>query len=94
MPQTPASGRSPTISPFLHYSVLPRSGYVPCYVYVMFQIENCVMIGHHKKGDLMNQEIIVYESDAQLRLEVRTDGETVWLTQEQPYWQYLQGEGT
>ena len=28
-------------------------------------------------------EIVVYENGGDLRLDVRTDGETVWLTQEQ-----------
>ena len=31
----------------------------------------------------MEQNIVVYESDANLRLQVKTDGDTVWLTQEQ-----------
>lgn len=31
----------------------------------------------------MEQNIVVYEPNAELRLQVRTDGETVWLTQEQ-----------
>ena len=31
----------------------------------------------------MEQSIVVYESDANLRLQVKTDGDTVWLTQEQ-----------
>lgn len=31
----------------------------------------------------MEQDIIVYENGANLRLQVKTDGETVWLTQEQ-----------
>lgn len=31
----------------------------------------------------MEQNIIVYEPNAELRLQVKTDGETVWLTQEQ-----------
>ena len=29
------------------------------------------------------EEVIVYENGADVRLDVRTDGETVWLTQEQ-----------
>ena len=31
----------------------------------------------------MEQNIVVYENGANLRLQVKTDGETVWLTQEQ-----------
>ena len=31
----------------------------------------------------MEQDIIVYENGSNLRLQVKTDGETVWLTQEQ-----------
>ena len=31
----------------------------------------------------MEQNIVVYENDANLRLRVKTDGETVWLSQEQ-----------
>ena len=31
----------------------------------------------------MEQDIVVYENGANLRLQVKTDGETVWLTQEQ-----------
>ena len=31
----------------------------------------------------MQQSIVVYENGASLRLQVRTDGDTVWLTQEQ-----------
>ncbi len=31
----------------------------------------------------MQQSIVVYENGANLRLQVRTDGDTVWLTQEQ-----------
>lgn len=31
----------------------------------------------------MEQSIVVYESDTNLRLQVKTDGDTVWLTQEQ-----------
>jgi len=31
----------------------------------------------------MEQSIVVYESSADVRLQVKTDGETVWLTQEQ-----------
>ena len=31
----------------------------------------------------MDKDIVVYESGDKLRLQVKTDGETVWLTQEQ-----------
>ena len=31
----------------------------------------------------MEKQIIVYEPDEQTKMEVKTDGETVWLTQEQ-----------
>ena len=31
----------------------------------------------------MNQQIIVYEPNEQMKMEVKTDGETVWLTQDQ-----------
>ena len=31
----------------------------------------------------MNEQIVVYNGDGEVRLEVKTDGETVWLTQEQ-----------
>ena len=31
----------------------------------------------------MEQNIVVYENGANLRLQVKTDGETVWLSQEQ-----------
>ena len=31
----------------------------------------------------MDKQIIVYEDEKDVRLEVKTDGETVWLTQEQ-----------
>ena len=31
----------------------------------------------------MDKQIVVYESEKEVRLEVKTDGETVWLTQEQ-----------
>ena len=31
----------------------------------------------------MDKQIVVYEGDKDVRLEVKTDGETVWLTQEQ-----------
>ena len=31
----------------------------------------------------MEQDIVVYEPSAELRLQVKTDGETVWLTQDQ-----------
>ena len=31
----------------------------------------------------MNKQIIVYEPNEQVRMEVKTDGETVWLTQDQ-----------
>ena len=31
----------------------------------------------------MDQSIVVYENGDNLRLQVKTDGETVWLTQEQ-----------
>ncbi len=31
----------------------------------------------------MEQDIVVYEPNAELRLQVKTDGETVWLTQDQ-----------
>ena len=31
----------------------------------------------------MQQSIVVYENGASLRLQVRTDGDMVWLTQEQ-----------
>ena len=34
-------------------------------------------------GNNMDQSIVVYENDANIRLQVKTDGETVWLTQEQ-----------
>ena len=32
---------------------------------------------------MMDKQIIVYEPDAQTKMEVKTDGETVWLTQDQ-----------
>ena len=31
----------------------------------------------------MDKQIVVYEGEKDVRLEVKTDGETVWLTQEQ-----------
>ena len=31
----------------------------------------------------LDKQIIVYESESAVRLEVKTDGETVWLTQDQ-----------
>ena len=31
----------------------------------------------------MDKQIVVYEDEKNVRLEVKTDGETVWLTQEQ-----------
>ena len=31
----------------------------------------------------MNRQVVVYNGDGDVRLEVKTDGETVWLTQEQ-----------
>ena len=31
----------------------------------------------------MDKQIIVYEPNEQMKMEVKTDGETVWLTQQQ-----------
>ena len=31
----------------------------------------------------MDKQIVVYEGEKDVRLELKTDGETVWLTQEQ-----------
>ena len=38
--------------------------------------------GDHQQGD-EQQKIVVYKPSGAVKLEVRTDGETVWLTQEQ-----------
>ena len=33
----------------------------------------------------MDKQIVVYEGEKDVRLEVNTDGETIWLAQEQIY---------
>lgn len=37
----------------------------------------------HVKQDVRQRQIVVYKPSEQIKLEVKTDGETVWLTQEQ-----------
>ena len=36
-----------------------------------------------EKNTSLDKQIVVYENDSGVCLEVKTDGETVWLTQEQ-----------
>ena len=42
----------------------------------------CAITGRHEECT-MEKQIIVYEPNEQTKMEVKTDGETVWLTQDQ-----------